>query len=62
MTDRRQSLIEAVEQVQARQRAREMSEEELDAAICEGLGLPRGTQFTDEQWEMILAGGSAPRG
>jgi hypothetical protein len=53
----REKLIQAVERVQrlqAQQRFEQMSDSEQNAWICRILGLPAGTQFTDEQLEMML--------
>jgi hypothetical protein len=53
----RTKLIQAVDRAQrqeARQRFEAMGDEELNAWICTSLGLPAGTQFTDEQLEMML--------
>jgi hypothetical protein len=62
VSDMRSKLIEAVDRVQrqqARQRFEVMGDAELNAWICSSLGLPAGTQFTDEQLEMLLEHGNA---
>jgi len=51
--DYRARLLEAVRHAQAQHEVREMTDEQLNAAICSGLGLPLGTVFTEEQLEMI---------
>jgi hypothetical protein len=53
MSDYRARLIEAVQHSQTQQEAREMTDEQLNDIICTSLGLPAGTQFTDEQLGMI---------
>jgi hypothetical protein len=61
----RTKLIQAVDRAQrqeARQRFEAMSDEELNAFICTSLGLPAGTQFTDEQLEMMIEHGNASEG
>jgi hypothetical protein len=61
----RSKLIEAVDRVQrqeARQRFEAMPDEELSAWICTSLGLPAGTQFSDENLEMLLEHGNASEG
>jgi hypothetical protein len=57
VSDMRSKLIEAVDRLrlqEARQRFEVMSDAEQNAWICNSLGLPAGTQFTDEQLEMML--------
>jgi hypothetical protein len=57
MTDYRAQLLASVEEMQSqqfRQQLREMTEEQLDAAICNSFGLPRGTVLTEEQLEMLI--------
>jgi len=49
----RTKLIEAVRGIQAKQEVKEMTYQQLEAAICSHLGLPPGTTFSDEQLEMI---------
>ena len=51
--DYRARLIEAVQHSQMQQEVREMTDEQLNDIICNDLGVPAGTQFTDEQLEMI---------
>jgi hypothetical protein len=61
----RNRLIQAVDRAQreeARQRFERMGYEELSAWICTSLGLPAGTQFTDEQLEMMLDRSNASKG
>jgi hypothetical protein len=53
MNGYRAQLIEAVERSRVQQKIKEMTDEELIATICTGLGLPPGTTFTDEQLQMI---------
>ena len=57
----RTRLLAEAEAIQRRERQRaadeaalQMSDPELMEVICSGLGLPIGTQFTDEQLQMIL--------
>jgi hypothetical protein len=58
MTDTyREQLLASVQDMQREQFTRQlrtMTDEELNNAICDGLGLPRCTQFTDEQLEMLI--------
>jgi hypothetical protein len=58
MTDTyREKLLASVQDMQSEQLTRQlrtMTDEELDNAICDGLEVPRGTQFTDEQLEMLI--------
>lgn len=54
MNEYRAQLIEAVERSRVQKKLREMTDEELIAAICTNLGLPPGTTFTHEQLEMIV--------
>lgn len=52
----REKLIAALEIVrtrEARERVKEMTDEHLEAVITAELGLPLGTNFTDEQLQMI---------
>jgi hypothetical protein len=61
----RTRLIQAVDLAQrqeARQRFDRMSDEELNAWICTSLGLPAGTQLSDENLEMLLEHGNASEG
>ena len=51
--DYRARLIEAVQQSQTQQEVREMTDEQLNDIICSGLGLPKGTEFSDDQLRMI---------
>jgi hypothetical protein len=65
VSDMRSKLIEAVDRVQrqqARQRFERMGDDELSAWICRSLGLPAGTQFSDENLEMLLEHGNASEG
>ena len=59
MTDTyREQLLEAVQNLERerfRQEVRRMSNEDLENAVCDIAGVPRGTQFSDEQLEMLLA-------
>lgn len=58
----REKLIKAVELVrarEARERVKEMTDEQLEDEIASGLGLPTGTKFTDEQLKMIMKHQSA---
>jgi hypothetical protein len=58
MTDTyRAELIKAVRDMrreQVRQEVSNMSNEEVNNVICDSLGVPRGTQFTVEQLEMLI--------
>ena len=53
MDNYRAQLLKAVSDLGA-QEARQLSEERLTELVCLHLGLPAGTQFTDEQLEMIV--------
>jgi hypothetical protein len=53
MTIDREKLIEAAERAYWRERAKDMSDSELMEAICSGLGVPAGTQFTEGQLRII---------
>jgi hypothetical protein len=53
----RDQLLASVEEMQSeqrRQQIRQMSLEQLNNAICNSLGVPRGTQFSDEQLEILI--------
>jgi hypothetical protein len=50
----RSRLIEAVQSTQVRQPACEMTDAQIEARICDSLGLPRGTVLTDSQLEMLI--------
>ncbi len=50
----RTKLLEAARQIQAKEEAREMTDQQLEAVLCSHLGLPPGTAFTDEQLQMII--------
>jgi hypothetical protein len=50
----RSRLIASARREQFRQQAREMSREELNNAICDSLGLPRGTELTSEQLKILI--------
>ena len=54
MDEYRAQLLKAVSDLGAME-ARQLSEERLGEIICLHLGLPVGTQFTDEQLEMIAS-------
>lgn len=58
MTDTyREQLLASVQDMEREHFSRQlrtMTDEELNNEICDGLGLPRGTQFTDEQLEMLI--------
>lgn len=52
----RDKLIAALERVraqEARERAKEMTDDGLEAIITDGLGLPTGTKFSEEQLHLI---------
>lgn len=53
MDNYRTQLLKAVSDLGAME-ARQLSEERLIELICLQLGLPIGTQFTDEQLKMII--------
>jgi hypothetical protein len=59
MTDTyREQLLASVQEMQreqSRQLACNSTDEEINNRICDSLGLPRATQFTDEQLEMLIA-------
>jgi hypothetical protein len=50
----RASLLQSVQMAQTQQRLREMSDDELQELIAQGLGLPAGTRFTDAQIDMLI--------
>lgn len=54
--DYRARLIEAARRSLTQQDVREMTDEQLLDAIRNDLGVPAGTQFTDEQIHMIARG------
>jgi hypothetical protein len=59
----REKLIEALERVrarEARERVKEMTDEQLDAMIAADLGLPLGIKFTDEQLQIIARSQETP--
>jgi hypothetical protein len=58
MDEYRAQLLAAARDLGAME-ARQLSEDRLRELICLYLGLPLGTQFTDEQLEM-LAGAQQP--
>lgn len=53
--DYRARLIEAVQRTNGQQELERLSDEQLNALICNDLGLPAGSQFTDEQLGMIAS-------
>jgi len=46
--------IEEMEREQFRQKVRRMGNEDLENAVCDSVGVPRGTQFSIEQLEIVI--------
>jgi hypothetical protein len=56
--DYRAQLLASVQDMQNeqfRQHVRTMSNEDLDNAVCDSIGVPRGTVFSIEQLELLIA-------